>query len=139
MPVCSKLPMRRRKEKLIGCDSYSNFSLCVLFPLLACFFLLAPFPALCWRKHLCGSQQTYLGSCPHRASEEAQESAGVAFINVCLMSDLVQMHIFSEQSKSKRSCLSFFLACVVHSCGHFHTGFCCCCGCVCAIARSSML
>lgn len=126
--------MGRRKEVLVGCGMYGNCSLCVPFPFLACFFLLTPFPVPCWRK-----QQTYLGSCHHTVREEAQESAGVAFRNTCLMSGLVQMNIFSGQSQRKRV-LPFPFPCSCGSfIGHFHIGFCCCCSCIYAVSRSSML
>lgn len=66
IPVLSKLPAgRRRKEALIGPGMYSKCCRCVPFPFLGCWFLLTPFPGLCWRKRLCASQQPSSGGCPH--------------------------------------------------------------------------
>lgn len=101
IPVCSKLPLGTRKQVFIGCGMYSNCSLCVPFPFLACSFLLTPVAVLAsafvWlTANLFGKLSSHTG----RA--EAQDSAGVAFINVCLMSGLVQICIFLGQSQSPR-------------------------------------
>lgn len=101
VPVCSKLPVGRRKQVFIGCGMYSKCSLCVPFPFLACSFLLRPVAVLA-SAFVCLTANLFGKLSSHTLREEAQESAGVPFVNVCLMSGLVQVCIFSGQSQSPR-------------------------------------
>lgn len=119
--------MGRRKEALMGHGMYSNYSACVPFPPLGCWFLLTPFSG-CAGVSVCVA-------CGKPGWEGGGTAVSMGGSNIC--SQLAQWKCAFSLGKAEAegSRLAFYRVLKSILWGHFHTVFYCCYSCVYAMTH----